>query len=102
VSDDKDNWQSRILPIALGWARHFKGGRYVIFATTIDEATGVQLVHYFSATKHTRWSRTRENFTEMIGDRCRFEWWRVATVEELAAAAFGGTDELTRVFGSKS
>lgn len=100
-------------PVPLGWYRHFRGGgAYVVFSATLDEATGVTQVAYFSALLHYRWSRAREVFfAEVPPDDAsgrdvtlpilvpRFTWWRPATREELAAAAFGAPDEIRRVFG---
>jgi len=87
-------------PLTLGWWRHYKFANYVVYSLSVDEAAGSVFVHYMSVTSHYRWTRTRDNFIERVGDRQRFEWWRPATVDELAAAAFGGPDILRRVFGS--
>ena len=98
----KNYWQETLAkePFTPGFYRHYKGSSYVAFATTIHEDTGAVLVHYFSVLRHTRWTRTRENFVELVDGRPRFTWWRIATVDELAAAAFGGYAETRRVFGS--
>lgn len=106
---EKDQWQQKLAadPITLGFYRHHGTQlTYVVFSTTVHEATGEILVHYFSVLHHTRWTRSRAVFSEVIsrigdqGERLRFAWWRIATQEELAAAAFGGHDEVRRVFGS--
>jgi hypothetical protein len=101
----KPAWQEALAWAALppGWYRHHGGGSYVVFAQTVEEGDGTILVHYFSVVRHTRWTRTLANFSELLPPsvgRKRFEWWRPATSKELAAAAFGSHEEIVRVFGS--
>lgn len=103
--DVKDAWQKvhTWAQLPLGWFKHHKGGNYVVFATTVNEENGMILVHYFSVLKHTRWTRTLTDFSELLPPpigRKRFEWWRPATAKELAAAAFGSNEVIVRAFGS--
>lgn len=102
MKDQKNDWQAALArdSVTLGYWKHRLGGSYIVFATTCNEENGEILVHYYSIVKRTRWSRSKQNFTEQVGDRGRFEWWRPATLDELAAAASGGPDELIRVFGN--
>jgi hypothetical protein len=82
----------------LGVYRHHKGGLYTAFATSIDEATLQPLVHYYSHVKHTRWTRTLENFTEQVelpderGKLPRFEYMGPASTVELTTACFDGAE----------
>jgi hypothetical protein len=66
------------------------GGEYVVFAITLDEGTLEPLVHYYSLTYRTRWTRTLAVFVEpmMIGmpPARRFERVRSATLDEFLAA----------------
>ena|SRR5580698_756824 len=68
------------------------GGEYVVFAVTLDEATLEPLVHYYSLTYRTRWSRPLAVFVEVmvIVDSSpvthRFDRIRSATLEEFLAA----------------
>ena len=70
----------------IGVYRHRKGGEYVVFGHTVDEATLAPLVHYYSLTKQTRWTRTIVNFVEDVDGRPRFERARDATSLELHVA----------------
>lgn len=45
---------------------HYKGGEYVVRFVTVDEATGVTLVHYQSLDLGYYWTRTRANFEEIV------------------------------------
>ena len=58
---------------AIGEYEHRKGGRYIVFAHTVDEATLQPLVHYYSIAKKTRWTRTFANFVELVDGKPRFE-----------------------------
>ena len=100
--DQKDAWQEWLArnPFALGFYFHYKHGSYLVYSATVREDSGVVLVHYLSVLKHSRWTRTRANFEELVDGRPRFKFWRLATREQLAAAAFGTDDEVRRVFGS--
>jgi len=102
----------RQAPVPIGWYRHFRGGAYVVYSAAIDEVTGDTTVAYFSALLHYRWTRERGVFfAEVPPDDAsgrdvalpllvpRFAWWRPATRDELAAAAYGAPDEIRRVFG---
>ena len=51
---------------ARGLYRHYKGGLYIVFSTSLDEATGEGLVHYYSLEKRTRWTRTADNFWSAV------------------------------------
>jgi hypothetical protein len=64
------------------------GGEYVVFAVTLDEATLEPLVHYYSLTYRTRWTRTLAVFTELVRMDVlrRFAYVRPATLEEFLAA----------------
>ena len=46
--------------------RHYKGGIYSIVARSIKEDTLEPLVTYHSNAKGTNWTRTLENFTEVV------------------------------------
>ena len=68
MSDFKDMAQeglkattARIKP---GVYRHYKGGEYIVFATSLKEDTLEGLVHYYSIEKKTRWTRTVADFSE--------------------------------------
>lgn len=76
-----------------GLYKHYKGGLYIVFSESVDEATGTLLVHYYSIEKRTRWTRTIENFTGEVGDGMlsstpRFTCIREALDAELYQAAF--------------
>ena len=94
--DEKDQWQLNAIsnPVSFGYWRHVNGGTYIVYSNSVFEENGAMMVEYFSLLKHTRWSRKREVFCT------RFHFWRIATIEELSTAAFGGPDEIRRVFGS--
>lgn len=79
-----------------GLYRHYKGGLYVAFSESVDEATGEALVHYYSIEKRTRWTRTVRNFTAKIdGDRTpRFAFIRGAHFDELRQAAFDNGEDV--------
>lgn len=67
----------------IGVYGHRKGGTYAVFSHSVDETTLAPLVHYFSFEKHTRWTRTVENFLEIVDGAPRFRWVREATPNEL-------------------
>lgn len=81
-----------------GLYKHYKGGLYVLFSESVDEATGDVLVHYYSLEKRTRWTRKLEVFFDdefVIDDGCggtlaveRFKFLRTALPDELFQAAF--------------
>lgn len=99
---DKDRWQMELAtdPVTPGYYRHFKtNSSFIVFAQTANEETGEILIHYFSVLQHRRWTRPKTNFLEHVNGRPRFAWWRPATINELTAAAFGGAEEIRRVFG---
>jgi hypothetical protein len=100
-------------PVQLGWYRHYKGGSFILYSATVHEATGEVLIHYFSSLTHSRITRDRIVFFESVPTAHeddtptlpqpkflpRFSWWRPATRDELAAAAFGGPEEIRKIFG---
>lgn len=65
---DKTEAQGRLRKsrTRLGIYQHWKGGIYVVFCTSIDEARLEPLVHYYSKAKKKRWTRTLEVFTQRI------------------------------------
>ncbi len=82
-----------------GLYEHYKGGLYVVFAKSVDEATLLPMVHYYIVQKKTRWTRRLDDFTAQVKDstntvRDRFKRLRKATSFELAEAA--GFDEVLR------
>lgn len=67
----------------LGVYRHYRGGEYVLFALTVDEATcAAVLVHYYSIERGFRWTRTLANWLEHVDGKPRFMWLREATKKE--------------------
>jgi hypothetical protein len=90
MSDPKDEAQRRLNEAAFlcpwGIYTHRKGGLYVVFAHSVDEASLVPLVHYFSLEKETRWTRTVENFLEDVEGKRRFQWVRSAWPYEMEQA----------------
>jgi|HubBroStandDraft_4_1064222.scaffolds.fasta_scaffold09594_4 hypothetical protein len=94
--DDKTEAQSK-LAAACEAAGVFPGhvythcqaaGEYVVFTITLDEVTLEPLVHYYSLTYRTRWTRTLAVFTERVRMDVfrRFAYVRPATLEEFLAA----------------
>jgi hypothetical protein len=91
MTDTKDRAQENLREVHLpfGVYRHYKGGLYVLFATSVDESTLAPLVHYYSLEKKTRWTRTRGNFMERdVGsfddhEVPRFTFVRPAETKEL-------------------
>lgn len=80
--------------VPLGVYKHWKGPLYVVFATSVDEAFCVPLVHYYSIERRTRWTRT---FTDWFGHSpdCpmtmrRFDFVRQASQLELLTALGAG------------
>lgn len=88
--EPKDSAQQDLRRLAawcpIGVYAHQKGGEYVVYSHSVGEASLTALVHYFSLSKRTRWTRTVANFIEEVGGRRRFTSIRPATVEELEAA----------------
>jgi hypothetical protein len=68
MTDEKDVAQTRLkkLDFKLGIYRHYKGGMYVVFSVSLSEEGLVPLVHYFSLTKKTRWTRTLHDFQDFV------------------------------------
>ena len=85
--------------IKRGVYRHYKGGEYILYSASCDEATGVHLVHYYSIARLTRWTRNLTHFFGtlrrddsspgggLLAPEPRFTWVRYATDEELIKAA---------------
>jgi hypothetical protein len=72
MTDEYDkNDAQKVLALEVGdtlrglW-KHYKGGLYIVFSESVDEATGAHLVHYYSIEKRTRWTRTIASFTEPV------------------------------------
>jgi len=93
MPDDKDlaqqQLQDNLLPI--GVYRHYKGGMYIVYAMSLEEETLKPLVHYYSISHRTRWTRFMENFQSP-----RFEYDRAASVNELLEAV-----GLSRIIGDE-
>ncbi len=83
---------------AVGVYKHYKGSFYTAYGTNVKEDTFEPLVHYFSQEKKTRWTRTRENFHQLVELQdpprlvARFQFMRLASWPELLEAV--GLDEL--------
>ncbi len=83
-----------------GLYKHYKGGLYIVFSTSLAEASGEMLVHYYSIENRTRWTRTIADFTSDVdgvpiahgsvrgGPVPRFARIREALDDELRQAAF--------------
>jgi hypothetical protein len=93
--DQKDEAQEELryhtATFPLGDYEHYKGGKYCVFALSINEDTLEVLVHYFSYTKGTRWTRTLENFKESIelpglGTMSRFKFLSAAMNSDILFA----------------
>lgn len=52
----------------VGMYRHYKGGTYLVFARSVHEQTLEPLVHYYSYERCTFWTRTREDFLDIVTD----------------------------------
>lgn len=74
VSKDaaQEDMSAHLAFCAIGEYEHRKGGRYIVFAHTVDEATLQPLVHYYSIAKKTRWTRTFTSFVELVDGKPRF------------------------------
>ena len=90
IRDEKDARQAdlRSSTLQLGVYRHYKGAEYVLFAVSLHEETLEPLVHYYSLEKRTRWTRSWNNFVEVLkddprGTLGRFTYVRKATVVEI-------------------
>jgi hypothetical protein len=100
ADDPKDKAQQKLAEslVEIGIYRHHKGGLYTLFTTSIDEATLAPLVTYYSHAKRTRWTRSFQNFGEVVemqderGKVARFEFMGPATTAELCTAAFDGAE----------
>jgi hypothetical protein len=90
MSDIKDDLQFRLPMMVtrcpIGVYVHCKGGTYVVHGHSLEEASLVALVHYYSVDKGTRWTRTIDNFTEVFDGRQRFVRIDDVTDEMLARA----------------
>jgi hypothetical protein len=100
VTSDDENKNAMQAALALfkprlGVWEHHKGGLYIVFAVTLKEDTLDPMVSYYSIDKKTRWTRTYENFVELIGEgkRPRFSYVRpVRSTELLTALGLGGDE----------
>lgn len=97
AEEDKGRRQAdlRASGFKLGWYRHYKGGKYLAFATSVREDTGEILVHYFSHSRRTRWTRTMLDFCatltfkgddEVVTTKRRFLYEGEAQAVEVADA----------------
>ncbi len=68
MTDAKDLAQQKLAKRrrVIGVYRHYKGGVYTVYSTSVDEETGEHLVHYYSHKKKTRWTRKMPNFTGYV------------------------------------
>jgi len=71
MSDDKNDAQARLAAAAercpVGLYAHYKtDGVYVVHGHSVDEASLAPLVHYYSVSRGSRWTRTVDNFTEIV------------------------------------
>lgn len=68
MGDIKDDAQAKLKAFDFqhGKYQHAKGSFYWVFATSVDEGTLELLVHYESIARGTRWTRTIQNFMEVI------------------------------------
>ncbi len=91
----------------LGTYMHYKGNLYTAYSVTVDEETQKLLVHYYSHTKKTRWTRTIDNFREIVKvegkERVRFRFEREAHATAMLLACgldwmANGVDALQRAF----
>ena len=57
------------MSVALGYYRHYKGGRYRVLTTATHASTGETLVIYWGA--NSTWAREISSFTSMVtvGDK---------------------------------
>jgi hypothetical protein len=83
-------------PVKRGIYRHYKGGLYLVFACSLDEASLTELVHYYSLERQTCWTRTRADFFEpvLVDGRMfdRFVYMRRETMAEREAQELAGAD----------
>lgn len=88
--DIKDKSQEHLAAIRdkhpVGVYRHYKGGVYVLFAHSLSENNLIPLVHYYSLSKKTRWTRDVGNWTQLVQETPRFQYDRPATRDELLEA----------------
>lgn len=88
MGDSKDDAQAalRSLPDLRGVYHHRKGGVYTLYSVSVDEGTSSTMVHYYSPSRDSRWTRTLADFTEEVEGRPRFWKVRGANSEELLVA----------------
>ena len=70
--------------VRIGLYQHYKGGFYVVYGMSLDEATLEALVHYYSLKKKSRWTRTYANFSEEVGGIARFTYVGDYVCDEVA------------------
>ena len=87
--DNKDDAQARLRDLGdvRGVYHHRKGGVYTVYSTSVDEPTGDLMIHYYSPSRKSRWTRTLLAFVEEVEGKPRFWKVRDATPEELIEAA---------------
>jgi hypothetical protein len=71
MSDEKNDAQAQLAVAAercpIGLYTHYKtDGVYVVHGHSVDEATLAPLVHYYSVSRGSRWTRTIDVFTEAM------------------------------------
>lgn len=90
MADEKDRAQSDLEArgFRIGWYRHYKKNRYLVYAVELDEATLVPRVSYVSQSKGTKWSRTIDEFFAYLPEerQHRFVFERDVTPAELLMA----------------
>lgn len=90
MADIKDKAQEQLGQLRerfrTGVYRHFKGGEYVLYSVSLSESSLLPLIHYYSLSKRTRWTRDFANWQSPAGEAPRFSFVREATREELLEA----------------
>jgi hypothetical protein len=69
MGTEQEGARERCEAFQLGVYRHYKGGEYVAFVTSLDEASGEPFVHYYSLSFKKRWTR----FMSVFSSRCQHE-----------------------------
>ena len=90
----KDEAQENLAALNLvGVYRHYKGPLYTVYSVSIHESTLETMVHYYSHEKKSRWTRSYDNFFEVILPKgkkneftSRFTKEREATTQEFLEA----------------
>jgi hypothetical protein len=71
MSDEKNAAQAQLAVAAercpVGLYSHYKTDDvYIVYGHSVDEATLAPLVHYYSVSRGSRWTRTIANFIEIV------------------------------------